>query len=315
LTASTDAANSPAGRQAGSKRFACDALHFTYDARHRPIGEVTSGESFEIETADCFSGRFQEPADFTAENIAFTRENLDGVSGPVRVAGAAAGDALAVTIHSIAITTPGSVVFSRCEAVSPRDWWDEEFSCDAYQVEQDELVFSDRLRIPVAPMIGCIATAPAREVVLSVRGGPFGGNMDCADVAEGATVVLPVDVDGGLLYVGDCKARMGAGEIVQPPEVGTLITASAEVRSRPPSMRWPRVETATKLITVVTARAVDYACEMAFKELLAWIQDDYPLDRVTAAQLMGITADVGVCQLPNALPTAKCSIERRWVEP
>jgi hypothetical protein len=45
-----------------------------------------------------------------------------------------------------------------------------------------------------------------------------------------------------------------------------------------------------------------------------WIQDDYALDRITAAQLMGITADVGVCQLPNALPTAKCSIERRWLE-
>ena len=315
MTAAPDASNTLAGGRVASKRFTCDSLHFSYDARHPPVGEVSPGEIFEIETADCFSGRFQEPADFTAENIAFTRDNLDGVSGPVRVAGAAAGDAVAVTIHSIVITTAGSVVLSRCEAASPGDWWDEEFSCRTYRIENSDLVFSEKLRIPLAPMIGCIATAPEREVALSVKGGPFGGNMDCSDIGTGATVVLPVAVDGALLYVGDCKARMGAGEIVQPPEVGTVITASARVRPRPRSMHWPRVETATRLITVVTTRTIERACELAFKELLDWILDDFTLDRVSAAQLMGMTADVGVCQLPNALPTAQCSIERRWLEP
>jgi amidase len=314
VSASTDAGRAVAGTEAAPRRFVCDAPYFTYDARHPPLGEVRPGEIFEIETVDCFSGRFQEPADFTPENVAFTAENLDGVTGPVRVAGVHAGDAVAVTIHSIVVTTPGSVVLSRCTATSPRDWWDEEFSCRAYQIEDEELVFSTGLRLPLALMIGCIATAPAREVVLSVKGGRFGGNIDCADIGAGATVVLPAEVDGALLYVGDCKARMGAGEIVQPPEVGTLITASAQVRPRPPSMSWPRVETATKLITIVTSPTLDRACEVAFTELLAWLQDDFALDRVTAAQLMGMTADVGVCQLPNALPTAKCSIDRRWLE-
>jgi amidase len=314
LTPSSDAVHAIDDRRAAARRFACDPPRFTYDASHPPVGEVSPGERFEIETVDCFSGRFQQPADFTADNVAFTRENLDGVTGPVRVVGAAAGDALAVTIHSIAVTTPGSVVLSRCEAASPRDWWDEEFSCRAYPIENDELVFSEGLRIPLAPMIGCIATAPAREVVLSVRGGRFGGNIDRADTAANATVVLPVEAEGALLYFGDCKARMGAGEIVQPPEVGTLIAASTEIRPRPRSMSWPRVETVSRLITVVTTQTVDHACELAFRELMMWIQDDYALDRITAAQLMGITADVGVCQLPNALPTAKCSIERRWLE-
>ena len=132
---------------------------------------------------------------------------------------------------------------SRCEAPWPGDWWAETFSCRTYRIEDGHLVFSRGMRIPLRPMIGCIATAPAREVSLSVSGGAFGGNMDCSAIGMGATVLLPVAVTGGLLYVGDCKARMGEGEVVQPPEVGTVITASARVRPRPRTMCWPRVET------------------------------------------------------------------------
>ena len=60
--------------------------------------------------------------------------------------------------------------------------------------------------------------------------GRYGGNLDCRELRAGATVVLPVEHDGAGLYFGDCKALMGDGEIVGPPEVGALVTASAEPR-------------------------------------------------------------------------------------
>ena len=304
----------PDQRDSVVKRFACDTPRFTYDARHLPIGEVQPGELFQVETIDCFSGLFQQPEGFTDENIAFTEENLDGVTGPLCVAGATPGDVLAVTIHEIRITTPGSVVLSHCRAPWPRDWWAESFSCRSYRIEDGHLVLSSGMRIPVRPMIGCIATAPAREVFLSTRGGDFGGNMDCAAIAMGATVLLPVGVTGGLLYFGDCKARMGDGEVVQPPEVGTVITASATVRPRPTTMCWPRVETPDLFVTVVSAQTIDAASQLAFKELLDWLETDCAMDRVEAAQLMAVTADLGICQIPNALPTARCTVARRWFE-
>ena len=73
--------------------------------------------------------------------------------------------------------------------------------------------------------------------------GRYGGNLDCRELRAGATIVLPVAHDGGGLYFGDCKALMGDGEIVGPPEVGALVTASAEPRERPASLEWPRIET------------------------------------------------------------------------
>ena len=49
--------------------------------------------------------------------------------------------------------------------------------------------------------------------------------------------MLPFEHAGGGLYFGDCKALMSDGEIVGPPEVGALVTATAELRPRPASLR------------------------------------------------------------------------------
>ena len=37
--------------------------------------------------------------------------------------------------------------------------------------------------------------------------------MDILETAPGATIVLPVFVAGGLLYLGDAHAAMGHGEL------------------------------------------------------------------------------------------------------
>ena len=69
--------------------FGPDDLKFTYSGEHTPIGTVEPGERFVVETEDCFTGRFRRPDGFTPENLAWVLENLDGVTGPVAVAGAA----------------------------------------------------------------------------------------------------------------------------------------------------------------------------------------------------------------------------------
>ena len=83
--------------------------------------------------------------------------------------------------------------------------------------------------------------------------------MDCPELRAGATLVLPVSHDGAGLYFGDSKALMGDSEIVGPPEVQALITASAEPRQRPASMGWPRLESATTLTTLVSGRPLEWS--------------------------------------------------------
>lgn len=297
------------------QRFAKADLKNVYSPYHQPVGWVRPGETFQIETEDGFAGGLRKPEDLTPDRLAWCEERWCIVTGPVAVEGARPGDVVAVTIEAIEITTPGIVILSRYRDPSPDDWWlESEYDrLHTYDVVGGELVFNDRLRLPVRPLIGCIATAPKHEVVLARREGDWGGNQDCNLMTTGATIVLPVNADGGLLYVGDCKAMMGDGELVNAPECGTLITATATVRPRPKAMRWPRVETAATYTTVVSDISAADAVRQSFRELMLWIEEEVGGDRQEIAMLMGMVAHAGICQVSNTFHTARCTIERRYL--
>ncbi len=286
-------------------------LKYTYSPEHAPIGTVAAGERFAVITRDCFTGRYSDPADFTPESAAWVEDNLDGVTGPIAVAGAQAGQAVAVTIDSVEVITPGCVVVSRCEALSPSDWWQEEDHVVNLPVQHGEIRLGDGWAVPVQPLIGCLATTPARETVLSRHeANDYLGNVDCREITSGATVIMPVAVDGAGLYFGDCKAALGDGEVVCAPEIGAEIVARATPVRRPESMGVPRVVTAERLTTIVSGSSLSDACRTAFRELKLWLQDDWGLAADQAAIVMGIGAHCGVGQVSNRLHTAKCSIAR-----
>ena len=153
------------------------------------------------------------------------------------------------------------------------------------------MTFDDRTTLPTRPLIGCLAVAPEEGEVHAKLQGRYGGNLDCRELRAGATIVLPVEHDGGGLYFGDCKALMGDGEIVAPPEVGALVTASAEPRERPASIEWPRIETDDSLTTLVSGKPLEWSARQAFRELLNWVVEDYDLSRPKAALLLAMVAD------------------------
>src|ERR1700722_14810449 len=280
-------------------------LKYTYSPEHAAIGPVAVGETFAVITEDGFTGRYDDPANFP-ESAAWVEENLDGVTGPIAVEGAEPGQAVEVAIDSVEVTTPGIVVVSRCQAVWPADWGHEEDHVAPRAVDGVQIVLGDDWKVPVSPLIGCLATAPARETVLSRYEGSYLGNVDCREITSGATVVLPVAVPGAWLYFGDCKAAMGDGEVVCAPEVGTRIVASARATERPASMGAPRVISADTLTTIVSGIALADACREAFRELKLWIEDDWDLSRDQVAMVMGIGAHCGGGQGRNRLNNAKC---------
>jgi amidase len=298
------------------QRFHARDAKYDYSKDHEPIGTVRAGERFEVECVEGFSGYFRTPSDFTPETYAKAEAHKWAVTGPVFVEGARAGGAVAITIHAIEIVTPGVVVFGGYDAhTDPLEWWDDETGCDLYPVERGALRFDGRTSIPVRPLVGCLAVAPDEGTVHAKLQGRYGGNLDSRDICAGATVVLPVAHGGAALYFGDCKALMGDGEIVGPPEVGAVVTASAEPRDRPESLRWPRVETASKLMTLVSGQPLEWSAREAFKELLGWVTEDFELDRTKAALLLAMIAHAGICQISNTEYTASCTVPRDVLQP
>src|ERR1700682_4486729 len=233
------------------QRFSASDAKYAYSPDHASIGTVQPGERFEVESVEGFSGYFRAPSDFTPEVYAQAEAHKWAVTGPISVAGAKANEAVAVTIHAVDVVTAGVVVYGGYTADDPLAWWDDESGCELYPVRDGVLRFDDRTTLPTRPLIGCLAVAPAEGTVHAKLQGRYGGNLDCRELRAGATVILPVAQDGGGLYFGDCKALMADGEIVGPPEVGALVTASAEPRERPASLEWPRIVTNSAFTTLV----------------------------------------------------------------
>jgi acetamidase/formamidase len=297
------------------RRFSVDDAKYAYSAAHASIGTVEPDERFEVECVEGFGNSFASPSDFSQEAYAAAELLKWAVTGPISVAGARAGAAVAVTIHSVEVVTPGVVVYGSYTADEPLAWWDDETACEVYPAEGGFLRFDERTTLPTRPLIGCLATAPRDGEPHAKLQGRYGGNLDCREIRAGATVVLPVEHDGAGLYFGDCKALMGDGEIVNPPEVGALVTASAALRPRPSSMSWPRIETADSLTTLVSGTPLEWSARQAYRELLAWVVEDTDLARPQAALLLGMVAQAGICQISNTEYTASCTMPRSVLAP
>jgi amidase len=298
------------------QRFPESDAKYAYSPDHAPIGTVQPGEVFEVESVEGYSGFFRKPSDFTPESYARAEAVKWAVVGPIMVAGGQAGSAVAVTIHDVEITTPGVVTYGAYSRdVDPYEWWDDETGADVYPVDGGFVRFDEHTRVPTRPLIGCLAVMPAEDGVHAKLQGRYGGNLDCRELRAGATMILPVEHDGAGLYFGDCKALMGDSEIVGPPEVGAVVTASALPIERPLSMEWPRIETVDALITIVSGRPLEWVARRAFRELLNWIDDDYDLPRAKAALLLAMVAHARIAQISNTEYTSYCVAPRDVLAP
>lgn len=178
----------------------------TFSARHAPAVEVDAGTVVTFETGDDAYRRLAGGE--RVEDIGLEHFNL--VTGPVYVRGARPGDALRVDVLDIEIDRAWSVWMPGFGGLGGRT---SSVRVQAVRREGHTLHVSDRVRVPLDPMIGCIGVAPAEGEASTYRPAyPFGGNMDLRELSAGATIYLPVQVEGALLSLGDLHAAMGAGE-------------------------------------------------------------------------------------------------------
>jgi acetamidase/formamidase len=146
---------------------------------------------------------------------------------------------------------------------------------------------SKRIEMPLRPMLGRLAVAPAGEEAFGgLWPGNFGGNMDAADAREGTTVYLPIFHDGAYFYFGDGHALQGDGEICGSGLETTMeVTFQFDlIKGRP--IRWPRMEDAEDIMVVGSGRPLVDAFRIAQVELIEWLVDDYGFEKLEAYQVV-----------------------------
>jgi amidase len=167
---------------------------------------------------------------------------------------------------------------------------------------------SKRIELPLKPMLGRVAVAPAGEEAWGgLWPGNFGGNMDASDVGEGTTVHLPIFHDGALFYFGDAHALQGDGEIVGSGLETTMDVTFQFDLIKGRRIRWPRLEDATHIMVVGSVRPLVDAFRIAQVELIEWLVDEYGFEKMEAYQVVsqgGVTRVANVVD-PNYSVVAK----------
>ncbi|MFG6584989.1 acetamidase/formamidase family protein [Sulfitobacter sp. 1A12779] len=266
-----------------------------------PRVTVTSGSLVTVATHDARSGKLKRPEDVipTAPDFdAPGHPKTNPVTGPIAVEGAEPGDALAVTILDITLDAEGFII--------ARPEWGVVKNSVPHQVAKmlpvdgNAVIFDNALRIPLRPNIGTIGTAPAGEGVSSIYCGAHGGNMDSNAVCVGTTVHLPVNVDLGLLFIGDVHAVMSDSEAVGTGcEIGATVTVKIEL-VKGAGRAWPWMETDTKIISYGAAPEYADAAAIAMHEMIDMVSARHALDKADAFMLIGLAGDLRVNQSCNS---------------
>ena len=169
------------------KRLDASKPFYAFSSELAPTLTVAAGESFVLETMDCYGGQLKSPED-TLDRMNWATTNP--ATGPVYVEGIKAGDVIRVQIEDLKLTG-NSVMFTRPGSGKVKGIVTPETSI--LEVVDDRLrvpTACGELSLPVKPMIGVIGVAPVEGACSNAVPDAHGGNMDCKLIGAGTTNVI-----------------------------------------------------------------------------------------------------------------------------
>ena len=296
--------------------------HFVYGPYSKPVLEIDPGDVVRIETEDAFSGKITSEQDKPSEKLRYPF--LNPQSGPISVRGAQKGDCLAVYIKAVetrgaqpAGTTAliaefGGLVGTGATAMLNAPLPER---VRKMRIDAEGMHWSGKLVLPYEPFIGTIGVSPEIEAIPTVTPDYHGGNMDLPDVAPGSIIYLPVHIPGAHLFVGDCHATQGDGELsgVAVEQRATVTMQVDLIKNW--SFGWPRLETEAFIMTIGSARPMEDAARIAYRELVRWMEAEYGFEELDAYMLLSQAGRVRLGNMVDPKYTLGASILKKYLVP
>ncbi|MBD3207452.1 acetamidase [Candidatus Bathyarchaeota archaeon] len=282
-----------------------------------PIAVVKPGETISISTWDAFGGVVTRDQTFQEAVEKGLTGALNPVTGPIYIEGARPGDTLVVEILDIVLPEYGGI--SIIPGFGALEGWLNlmEPKTKICNIENSKVIYETdhgkEIVLNTEPFIGTIGVSPSHEAIQTLAPGPHGGNMDCPDIKPGNKLYLPINVDGALFGIGDVHAVQGDGEIC-----GTAVEVSADVTLRfgiqDRSINWPRIESSDMIMTVCSARPLEDAARLAYRELLNWMVEDHGWDRDDAYMFLSLAVKARIAQIVDPLYTFVAKLDKKYLK-
>lgn len=285
-----------------------DQVIYTFDREHKPVAQIDLPATLEFETRDCFHGFISDETKFLKDvDYAYCNPS----TGPVYLNSAKPGDVLEVKIKKIRCKSPGYTMSVENDGLLAE--YNHRNITRMIEFDDEYWYYND-MKFKLSPMIGVIGVAPASGNPTTALPGDHGGNIDTTMIKEGATVYLPVFVEGGLLAVGDFHAAMGDGEsFYMGLETEGYVELDVNVR-HDMKIDIPFVVADGRLASIATAENADAALKKAMKKLVDFVAEHSNLDFYDAGIICGLTADLQISQMVDEEKTARMAIDLEVLE-
>ena len=268
-------------------------FHYTIGPYSQPVLSIAPGDRVVVETRDAFEGKVKTTEDLPSRVL--TMPFVNPQNGPIMVEGAEKGDVIAVHIETMAPRGPnprgtcamipqfGALSGTSLTALLADDLPEIVRKID---VDEDGVYWSPRVTLPYRPHIGTLSCSPEIDSINTLTPDAHGGNMDLPDMGPGSITYLPVRSAGGRLFIGDAHACQGDGEVCGTAvEYPSTTTIRVDLIKRW-AIEWPRLETEDLIMTIGSARPLEDATRIAYKDLVLWMEAEYGFDRWDAYMML-----------------------------
>lgn len=277
---------------------------YKFSRSNKAIGSVELGETFQVETLDCYGGRIKTEKDLRSD---IPNLKVNPATGPVYVEGIKKGDAISITIENIELNSYGVMVTESGMGVLGDHI--NESQTKILPLEKDYAILNEKIKIPINKMIGVIGVAPSEAVPTSTPG-DHGGNMDTKDINNGSTLYLPSFTDGGLLALGDMHAAMGDGELDGTGiETGGKVTLKVNKHDQL-SIQSPIIENENYFLFVASSVDIHEAIRKGMLEAISFLQKVHNVEFADAYRLVSAKGNLRISQLVNPKVTIRIELPK-----
>lgn len=311
----------PYNEESGKKSLyeihaACEPVPAYENGKH--VDECSLPARLTVKTKDCWDQNLKEETEDPDKISELLAKPMNPCTGPIRLKDVKQGDVLEIKIENIECE-PGSLMTIDFEGVCKSIV--KKVVTRLYTYEKDHVLsLADDCKVQLSPMIGVIGVLPANGTYPTCAPGDWGGNMDTALIKKGATLYLPVQLDGGLLYMGDAHAQMGEGEqYTTGLEADATYTLAIDVKSDM-KIDTPFVKADGRLASIYTApeNDTDAALRGAMDKFITFLKDNAkkrPITYNDAGILCGLFGDLALSQIADdPYRTARLSMKLDLLE-
>jgi len=298
--------------------------HGNFSKDLSPILTINSGDQVKLSTVDITWGIEQHGRDNSSrkrlKELEKPRDDGPALIGPIAIRQAKPGTVLEIFFKSIipeswGWTYAGPSPFNKKQL---KEWKVKDESLVHWEIDTNKgtAVSEHGLRVKTKPFLGTVGMPSDKE---GWQSGWFprstGGNLDCKYLQEGSILRLPVEINQGMLSLGDGHAVQANGEIggsaieCMMEEVLIEVNVSSDI-----SINNPQIIFDDKIITMGVDKNLERATNQAVRGILDVLCDELDLSRSEALAYSSILVDIEITQIVNGVKGVHAVLDKNKIK-